>query len=69
MNFCKDCKHWHASAFMPNRFCLHPDAVRDPETGHAFSNFERSIIGNCGEKGKLFEQREQRIGFFKRLLG
>jgi hypothetical protein len=66
MNFCKDCKHYQGGRQFD--YCLHPKAKRNPVTGNCFADFERSG-GNCGATGKLFEQREKKIGFFKRLLG
>lgn len=69
MNFCKDCKHWDVNPLSPYKFCVHPGAVRDPETGIAFSEFERSAIGNCGNEGKLFEPKPVKITWLKRIFG
>jgi hypothetical protein len=66
MKLCKDCKHFGPIRFTPFDACHHEGAHKEPVSGRAFATFERTSMGNCGEKGKLFEQR---VGFFKRIFG
>jgi hypothetical protein len=69
MKLCKDCRHFKHIAGTPYDACRHEGAARNPVSGRAFAEFERTAIGNCKAEGNLFEQRPARVSFFKRIFG